>query len=176
MLQRQLILPDYFFPCNTTVTQWEAQLHWHGRQQQLRELHFQVWRLDREQWEYRLAGSNSYSATGSDHHGQGVSFEGDRVVMNIENPEHVLSPMVGDIVGVYLEGEGVELQYKASKSVHMYLANLSGPQLEEFAAELEQSSVFEKDFKGAPLIRATTIQDNHGEQLGLAIRLGELIT
>lgn len=76
--------------------------------------------------------------------------------MNIENREHLIHAAEGDVVGVFFQGEGVQLEYKESKSVLVYTANLSGPQLKEFAADLENSSVFSKKFKGAPLIRAKT--------------------
>lgn len=160
MLKKQLLIPHYAFPCNATITQWEAQLHWHGPRQQLTRIDFQVWRLDRQQWKYHLVGNNSYSVDDSHQH-QGDLIQGDMLVMNIGNPEDLVSAAAGDIVGMFIQGEGVEVEYKSSKSIHAYLANLGGPQLEEFAADLGQDSTFQRNFKGAPLIRAKT--DTDGE-------------
>lgn len=155
MLQSQLIIPGYSFPCNgSVVTQWEVELHQRGRHHSLERIDFQVWRmLDQG---FQLVGSNSYNADASTQD-QGVLFQGDRLVMDIETPD-LISVSAGDVVGVYVEGEGIELRYKASKGIRAYVANLSDQELalEEFDVDLDHSDSIFKQFKGAPLVRAKT--------------------
>lgn len=150
LFQKQLVIPQYVFLCNATVTQWEALVNNNMRSQlQLLRLDFQVWRLHVEQGKYYLAGNNSFIA-GSNQ--QGVKVQRDRLVIEISDPEDLIAVTPGDIVGVYVEG--VEIRYTALKNaLTYYQVNLDGPLLEGFDADF---STFRSTKKGIPLIRALT--------------------
>lgn len=153
MLQRQLVIPHFSFRCNTTITQWEAKLHWHGHFQQISRVDFQIWRLDRYQQKYHLVGNNSFSRD-QNYNRQGVERREDRIVMDIVDSRYLIPIAAGDIVGFFIQGQGIEVEYKSSKKVQTYVAHLSGPLLDRFDASLESDRMFQRPFKGIPLIRA----------------------
>ncbi len=150
MLQRQLIIPHFAFPCAAIVTQWEALVHMKGRRPRRTRVEFQVWRLDEEQGEYHLVGNNS-NIVGR----QSIKMQGDRIVMEIENPMYQIHVKPRDIVGLFIQGDRIEMKFTSSDTLHTYIANLDSPlMLESFD---EHDRIFRKPFfKGTPMIRAST--------------------
>lgn len=156
MLKGQMVVQHLSFACNNQVIiRWEALVHTHGPMQTLSRVDFQIWRLDREQEEYYIAGSNSCREQCEE-----VIIQGGRLVMNIGDPRDRIAISPGDIVGIFFQGEGIELKYRSHERALIYLANgRSGAMLETFAADLAQDSVFRKTIEGVPLIRAQISDD-----------------
>lgn len=157
----QMVIPGYTFSCNTTVTQWEAQLHSRGRIQQVHRIDFQVWRPDTRQRKYFLAGSNSFSSDTRHQQDVTLTVQSDKLVVKVDNPTHYISVCPGDIVGIFFQGEGIELRYRSSSVARTYKANQV---LERYrlSANLAQEPALRRVINGSPLIKVHT--DDNGEQ------------
>ena len=101
------------------------------------------------QRKYHLVGTNSYSQ-------QSVVIQGEKLVMKIESPAHYISVSPGDIVGIFFQGEGMELQCRSSRVARTYQANLNRPLVEQFGLNLAQDPEFRKAIKGFPLVEVHT--------------------
>lgn len=160
MLEGQMVMRHLSFSCNNRVVmQWEALVHTRGPVQRLARVDFQIWRLDgvREQERYHMAGSNSCGSDREQSCAEEVTIQGGRLVMNIGDPRDRIAIAPGDIVGVFFQGEGIELKYRShvvGGPLTFLVDGRSGTMLESFAADLAQDGVFGKTFKGVPLIRA----------------------
>ena len=166
MLKGQMVVQHLSFTCDShVITQWEALVRTHGPMQRLSRLDFQIWRLDREQERYYMAGSNSCGSDQEQSCEEEVMMQGGRLVLNIGDPRGRIAIAPGDIIGIFFQGKGIELKYRSRDDddddddggALIYLASgRSGAMLETFAADLAQDAVdgvFRKVIKGVPLVR-----------------------
>lgn len=83
-------------------------------------------------------------------------MEGDRLVMEIQDPMNRVDVEPGDIIGVFVRGEGIELRYRESNTVQIYIVRRDLPLEEEFDKSFESDGIFRSGpFEGIPMIRAS---------------------
>ena len=104
-IHRQLIIPQYSFPCDGIITRWEA--HITGLIENLISLQFQVWRFDAFRQKYFLISISALNS-GDD---LTVLDRNGTVVMKLDSLKSRLHVEPGDVPGVFIRGSGVRIKF-----------------------------------------------------------------
>ena len=120
-IHRQLIIPQYSFPCNAVITRWEA--HISGSVENLDNLEFQVWRFDDYGQKYHIMATSSLTS-GDDIT---VLNRNGTVVVKLDSFKSRVPVEPGDVPGVFIRGSGVRITFFNHLNIATYVYTERNP-------------------------------------------------